>query len=67
MQTMLSTGEPSTLGNWYKLCKSVFGEESKATLFIKGKMDEKGEDEDVIAEESQLQTLLGKMHLNEEN
>ena len=30
-------------------------------------MDEKGEDEDVIAEESQLQTLLGKMHLNEEN
>jgi len=35
----------------------VFGEESKATLFIKEKMNEKGENEDVIAEESQLLTL----------
>ncbi|MFE4029253.1 hypothetical protein ACFX4N_24150 [Priestia sp. YIM B13551] len=66
MQTMLSTGEPSTLGNWYKLCKGIFGEESKATLFIKEKMDEEGEGANVVAEESQLLTILGKMHLNEQ-
>jgi hypothetical protein len=55
----LSTGVPSTLGNWYALSKAVFGEHSSPTLFLKEKLDEQGADEPVIADERQvLQALL---------
>lgn len=61
----LSTGQDSTLGNWYKMCAAFFGEKSAPTKFIKSKMDEQGEDTEVIAEEEQLLAALGKMYMNE--
>jgi hypothetical protein len=51
---MMSTGVPSTLGNWYGLCQAFFGEESEATKFIKEKLDTQGWDEEVLADEGQL-------------
>lgn len=51
---MLTTGQPSTLGNWHALCVSFFGEESPATKFIKAKLDEQGPDEAVLSDEGQL-------------
>jgi hypothetical protein len=62
---MLSVGVPSTLKNWYVLCRITFGEHSPATLFIKDKMDVQGEQEEVIEDERQLLHVLGQMHLNE--
>jgi hypothetical protein len=59
---MLSTGVPSTLGNWYKLCQATFGEESKATQFIKAKLDEQGADEEVWADEGQALYALMQLH-----
>jgi hypothetical protein len=62
---MLSIGLPSTLGNWHMLCKAFFGNDAKPTLFIKGLMDEQGQDEPVTANERQLLVLLGHMvHTN---
>jgi len=56
----LSTGENSTLGT-YKKIASVFGE--KAVAFIQKKIDESpdGEDEEVVAHESQMLVLLASM------
>ena len=56
----LSTGDPSTLGTYKKLAV-IFG--GKAQKFIQDKIDEseKGEDEEVIADESQMMLLLGSM------
>lgn len=62
---MLSTGVPSTLGNWHALCKATFGEESKATQYIKEKMDAQGPDEEVIADEGQLIQALVLMTLTD--
>lgn len=61
----LSTGQDSTLGNWYKMCAAFFGENTAPTKFIKNKMDEQGEDTEVIADEGQLLGVLGKMYTNE--
>lgn len=57
---MLSTGDPSTLGTYKKLCV-LFGK--KAEDFIQKKIDEapKGEDEEVIADERQMLQLLASM------
>jgi hypothetical protein len=60
---MLSTGVPSTLGNWYALCKAVFGTESPATTFIKEKLDEQGADMEVLADERQMLIVLIDLHL----
>lgn len=59
MQT-LSTGDPSTLGTYKKL-SAMFG--PKAVAFIQEKIDESpnGEDEEVIAHESQMLILLASM------
>jgi hypothetical protein len=56
----LSTGEPSTLGTYKKMC-ILFG--PKAEEFIQNKIDESpnGEDEEVIADESQMLMLLATM------
>ena len=66
---MLSIGEPSTLGNWHKLCSAVFGPESAPTKFIQEKIEKatNGEHEEVIADEGQLLLVLGSMFLDEEN
>jgi hypothetical protein len=58
MAQMLSTGMPSTLGNWYNICLFVFGEDSKATAFIKDKLDAQGADEEVLSDEQQLMYAL---------
>ena len=55
---MLSTGDPSTLGSYMKMTKLLMGE--KAVAFLQEKIDGSpdGEDEMVIAEETQVIQLL---------
>lgn len=59
----LSTGQDSTLGNWISLSTIVFGEESEAVKFLKKKAEDSpnGFQEEVIADEVQLITLLANM------
>lgn len=59
----LSTGDDSTLGNYRKLCTTFFGKESKAVEFFDKKIKEspKGENEEVIADESQMLFMIGSM------
>ena len=59
----LSTGMPSTLGSYLKLCNLVFGADSPQTKFIQKKIDESPnkENEEVIVEENQMIYLLGNM------
>jgi len=59
----MSTGVDSTLGNWYDLAKSFFGEQSKPALFLAEKIaaTPKGRDEEVIADEQQLLQVLLSM------
>jgi hypothetical protein len=56
----LSTGMPSTLGSYLKLCNMFFGEESVQTKFIQEKIasNPNGADEEVIADEHQMMYLL---------
>ena len=61
----LSVGIDSTLGNYRKLCVTFFGEESPATKFIDSKIATDGENEEVIADESQMIYLLGNMHIGQ--
>jgi hypothetical protein len=60
---MLSTGQPSTLGNYLILCRLVFGRQSRQAQFIEDKIADspKGENEEVIADESQMLHLLGNL------
>lgn len=64
----LSTGEPSTLGNWYKLTKAFFGEDSGATKFWMERILESeregngGVEEGVIADEGQCMYLNFQFH-----
>ena len=51
----ISTGEPSTVGTYLKIAK-FFGE--NAENFMQTYCDKYGEDEEVIAEESQMLYLL---------
>jgi hypothetical protein len=60
---MLSTGVPSTLGNWHALCVATFGADSSATAFIKAKLDAQGANMAVLADEGQLVTALIQMHV----
>lgn len=56
----LSTGEDSTLGNYLKLSKLVFGGSSNAVKFLESKIEESpnGEAEEVISDETQMVYLL---------
>jgi len=60
----LSTGDDSTLGNYKKMAVAVFGEDSKAVGFLNDKisLSPQGENEEVIAPESQMIYLLGSMN-----
>ncbi len=60
----MSTGEDSTLGNWLKMTKTVFGKDSKAALFLEEKISqaEKGPEEEVLADEGQLVHHLRQIH-----
>lgn len=61
----LSTGQPSTLRTWVDLSTTVFGADSPATKFLLDKMAEQGEDEAVLAPETQLLQALMALHLGE--
>ncbi len=56
----LSTGEDSTLGNYRKLSKAIFGEDSGAVKFLDEQIAEAGEDAEVLQEERQMIFLLAK-------
>lgn len=65
---MLSTGEPSTLGNWLRLTEATFGKDSAPAKFLQAKIkdSQNGENEEVIADERQLLYVLGNMFLREQ-
>ena len=56
----LSTGQPSTLGSYLKLCEVFFGADSVQAKFINEKIatHAAGADEEVVVEESQMMYLL---------
>lgn len=62
----LSIGLPSTLKSYKQLCDVFFGAESLQSKFISEKINTSpnGEDEEVIAEESQMMYLLVSMNEN---
>ena len=49
---------PETLGEYYKICLALFGEESQATIFIKNKIKEEGEDMKVVVSDASMRQLL---------
>ena len=62
----LSTGVDSTLGNYRGMSLIVFGEDSAATKYLDEKIAESpnGENEEVIADESQMVYLLVSLHFD---
>lgn len=60
----LSTGQDSTLGNYRLLTAAVFGKDSKAVAYLDKKIAESpnGENEEVIAEENQMISMLYSVH-----
>lgn len=61
---IMSTGQPSTLGNHRKIAAALFGEDSKAVVFLDEKIKESqmGEDEEVVADEGQFVNMLAQLH-----
>lgn len=59
----LSIGMPSNLRSYKTLCDTFFGPESVQAKFIADKIHQSpnGEDEEVIADESQMMYLLATM------
>jgi len=59
----ISTGDDATLGNYRKLSVVFFGAESKAVKFLDEKIaaSPDGENEEVLADESQMVHVLGTM------
>lgn len=62
----LSTGQDSTLGNWRRLSRLAFGDESAPVRFFDDKIKDQGENEEVLTDEGQLLNLLIQMHITEE-
>lgn len=60
---ILSTGQPSTLGNYRDLSAAFFGENSKPVQFFDDKIKDSpnGRNEEVIVDESQMMFLIGTM------
>lgn len=50
-----------TLGEYYDLCKGLAGDDCKACIFLKEKIDAQGRNERVIAADSQMRMLLFPM------
>lgn len=65
IETVLSTGNKSTLGEYLRMSESLFGKDSKACVFLRDKIEENpfGKYGEVIQEESQLVQLLIGIHL----
>lgn len=66
IETILSTGEKSTLGEYLRMSELLFGEDSQACVFLKNKIEENpfGKYGEVIQEETQMVQLLIQIHLN---
>lgn len=64
MALKLSTGQDSTLGAYRALTSAIFGEDSKAVVFLDQQIAgaPNGESEEVIADESQMVGLLFGIH-----
>ena len=62
----MSTGDDATLGIYRKMAVAVFGEDSKAVKFLDEKIKDSpdGQNEEVIANESQMVYLLGNIALS---
>jgi len=56
---------PDTLGYHYQMAQVLFGEDSDATKFLVEKADKArlGWDEQVLASEEQMVSLLGQLHV----
>ena len=65
--TKLSTGQDSTLGNYYNLCKLIFGPNSKSAEFFLNKINDPTNVNDaaeiIIAPESQMMQLIYSLEL----
>ncbi len=59
----LSTGDPSTLGIYLKLCKSCGFSKSASYFEEKIEASSKGESEEVIAPESQMMFLIQSLEV----
>ena len=59
----ISTGEPNVLGTWLKIATALAGPDSKAVKFFQAKIADSphGENEKVIADETQLMHLIGQL------
>ena len=59
----ISTGEPNTLKTWRKIALALAGEGSRAVKFFDDKIAESphGEEEKVIADETQILYLITQM------
>ena len=60
----MSTGAAATLGNYRKIAIVIFGVDSKAVKFLNDKIkaSPNGENEEVLAPESQMVYLLGTIN-----
>lgn len=69
IDTVLSTGEKSTLGEYLRMSEMIFGKNSQACDFLRGKIEENpfGKYGEVIQEETQLVQLLVRIHLGKES
>lgn len=63
----LSTGQASTLGVWRDLTVSVFGAHSAQAQYFEKKIEEQGELEPVLADESQVLLMLASMDDDDAN
>lgn len=59
----LTTGQDSTLGNYRSLTITVFGKDNKAVEFLDQKIADaaNGENEEVLADETQMIQLIQSM------
>jgi len=55
----LSTGQPSTLGDYHDLCKLVGF--TKAQAYFEEKIYAQGRDDPVLADESQMLLLIARL------
>lgn len=62
----LSVGADSNLKNWRDLASIAFGADSGATKYLNAQIAEKGENEEVLADEGQFIHFLWEMS-NETN
>ena len=60
----LSTGQNSTLGSYLDMAVATMGDDSKAAIFLQGRVDKatNGRDEEVIADETQMIFMLSNMN-----